>query len=603
MRVPVNLSLSDDIVKGIKNRSTSGDRVSATPSGAVKTNQARVDPKHVKSFGAQLTAAQMPQEKSENKSRENDATVSAANAAHPDNSDNGGDSIISDNSAQIAAPSSSDAVPALKTPISSGGHDDTDSISASVNLSTVTPFAETLAMTNLFFGASLQTQSSLISATASGSTSTVASGASLSNTITLQPVLAVVSGSVAAQAQSTTVSGFFSTSLPSPPLSARSGSAASASAQLLSTQQPASAQVSAISKPPITGLMAPHGATITDVSLTRGAQVSTDPVYQTDWSSLHEAGVQVAPVSTFYDTANVPMATPVPPTPMSTAMQSALIQNVPGNTGASPSREADQPANSAPLTPTSQATSPANGAVVLNSTGDAAAEDGSSSPDEKQPETTSQEKTTVTELASAIHGLSEFQSLVAAKPSSIGVEAHHVLAQGNTANLQAPSQMADLSAVGTPSTDIPSTLSMTVQTEDNTPVHLIFEGEGGLATRVILQSDDDLTTQHLAGNRKELLAALNSAGVDTSAMRLDIVTPATNTGDSHQGSPQQDNTGRADLSGGFMGSNPQQNQQGNSANSRLSPQAPASQINEPSPAISHPPKEAQSPAGRINITA
>ncbi|NVN05696.1 hypothetical protein HW509_08800 [Asaia spathodeae] len=284
-------------------------------------------------------------------------------------------------------------------------------------------------------------------------------------------------------------------------------------------------------------------------------------------------------------------------------MQSALIQNVPGNTGTSPSREADQPANSAPLTPTPQATSPANGAVVLNSTGDAAAEDGSSSPDEKQPETKSQEKTTVTELASAIHGLSEFQSLVAAKPSSIGVEAHHVLAQENTANLQAPSQTADLSAVGTQSTDIPSTLSMTVQTEDNTPVHLIFEGEGGLATRVILQSDDDLTTQHLAGNRKELLAALNSAGVDTSAMRLDIVTPATNAGDSHQGSPQQDNTGRADLSGGFMGSNPQQNQQGNSANSRLSPQAPASQINEPSPAISHPSKEAQSPAGRINITA
>ncbi|MFC0509493.1 hypothetical protein [Asaia spathodeae] len=548
----------------------------------------------------------MTQEKSKNKAREKNATAPAADTAQSDNSGDGEDSINTDNSGQTAAPSSGDAISAIKAPISSGGCDNTDSTGESVSLSTVTPLAETLAMTSLLFGASLQTQSSSVSAIAPGSSSTVASGASLSNTTTPQPVLAVVSGSEAAQTQCTSVSGFFATPLPSPPLSAWSGSAASsapAPEKLPSTQQPASAQVSAISKPPITGLMAPHGATITGVSLTKGAQVSTDPVYQIDWSSLHDEGVQIAPVSTFYEAANAPMATPVPPTPMSTAMQSALIQNVAGHTGANPSREADQPANSAPLTPTPQATSPVNGAVVLNSTGDAATEDGSSSPDEKQPETKSQEKTTVTELASAIHGLSEFQSLVAAKPSSVGAEAHHILAQGNTASLQAPSQTADLSAVGTRSTDIPSTLSMTVQTEDNAPVHLIFEGEGGLATRVILQSDDDLTTQHLAGSRKELLAALNSAGVDTSAMRLDIVTPATNTGDSRQGSPQQDNTGRADLSGGFMGSNPQQNQQGNSANSRLWPQTSASEINEPSPAISHPLKEAQTPAGRINITA
>ncbi|NVN42482.1 hypothetical protein HW537_01045 [Asaia siamensis] len=290
-------------------------------------------------------------------------------------------------------------------------------------------------------------------------------------------------------------------------------------------------------------------------------------------------------------------------------LSAASVQNIDPTTaiatkgtGASLSAEADRPSISASPIPTPQAAIPVARAVTANSTGNAATGDDTSSPGDERSEAKNQDKTTITAVANAIHGLSEFQFHLTTRASSSSAEIHHALSEGNATPSPAFGRPESPSADAQNAT-LPNTLSMTVQTEDNTPVRLIFEGEGGLATRVILQSDDDLTTQHLAGNRKELLAALSTAGVDTSAMRLDIVTAPANTSDSHQDSLQQNNAGRSDLAGNFMGSNPQQNQQGSSSNARFWPQEPATETIEQRTAISHSQAETLAPAGGVNITA
>ncbi|MBO1324753.1 hypothetical protein K2X14_06280 [Acetobacter sp. TBRC 12305] len=84
------------------------------------------------------------------------------------------------------------------------------------------------------------------------------------------------------------------------------------------------------------------------------------------------------------------------------------------------------------------------------------------------------------------------------------------------------------SAVPTPSlsqsSDGSTALSMTVMTDDSTPVHVRLEGTDGVTTGVVLQSEDSVTARHLANTRHELVAALGAAGVDVGNVKIDIVT-------------------------------------------------------------------------------
>ncbi|NVN02671.1 MULTISPECIES: hypothetical protein [Asaia] len=598
MRAPASLSLTDDIIKGIKTRSTSGGRVAATKSGAVTTNQAQIASSQDKSFSAQLNAAQLPRNKGKPGDPNNNTTMSAGNSAQPENADDRIDGTVANITAQSANSSPGDNISTANPPISSGGKEESKKTSAADSLSSSMPFADALAMTGLFFGASLQTPLSATPTALSVASATVLSGALLTSQSLPQPALSPVTGQVSSQIQGATVVAERTAPTPLTAFLAGAGSPVSTSSTAGTAQRPASVQGSTMPTDQTAALLAPNGASITNISLIRNETVSGKQASQTDWISLHDESAQGAAMPASSAVSAATMVMPAAPVQTSAATQSVLA-----NTGTSPFREADQPAISAPLTSTSQAAIPVTEAIVPNSADNAATGDDTPSPDDKQSETRSEGKTTVAEVANAIHGLSEFQSLVTTQASSSGGETHHAFAEGNTTASPALGRPEGLSAVDTQNTNLPNTLSMTVQTEDNTPVHLIFEGEGGLATRVILQSDDDLTTQHLAGSRKDLISALNTAGVDTSAMRLDIVTAATNTGDSRQGNQQQDSAGRPDLAGNFMGSNPQQNQQGSSSNARFWPQEPATETVEQRTAISHSQAETLTPAGGVNITA
>ncbi len=146
--------------------------------------------------------------------------------------------------------------------------------------------------------------------------------------------------------------------------------------------------------------------------------------------------------------------------------------------------------------------------------------DGDASSDERN-EIGGSPQPLMTQLANSIGSLhSEFASLLADRQSDLSDRSlsDTVKSGGRTD----PSLGTDQSSG--PSQDM-TALSMTIQTADSSPIHLSLESENGLATRIILQSDDDVTAQNLNKNRHDLVAALTSAGIDTSTIKIDIVAP------------------------------------------------------------------------------
>ena len=98
-----------------------------------------------------------------------------------------------------------------------------------------------------------------------------------------------------------------------------------------------------------------------------------------------------------------------------------------------------------------------------------------------------------------------------------------------------------------------TSLSMTIMTDDSTPVHVRLEGTDGLTTGVFLQSEDVGTARHMADNRHELVAALSAAGVDVSNLKIDVVTASSNNGDNFQNQNQNQNADSTAYNGGFSG--------------------------------------------------
>ncbi|MBB2203571.1 hypothetical protein [Gluconacetobacter takamatsuzukensis] len=113
-----------------------------------------------------------------------------------------------------------------------------------------------------------------------------------------------------------------------------------------------------------------------------------------------------------------------------------------------------------------------------------------------------------------------------------------------------------------------ASLSMTLLTDDSTPIHVRVEGTDGTTTAVVLQSEDQATARHLADNKHELVAALNAAGIDTSHLKIDIgpLPTGTNSNMNDQNSNNSTAYG-SDLSGNMFGSNPGQNGQASYGNS------------------------------------
>ncbi|WP_342627653.1 hypothetical protein AAC691_16210 [Nguyenibacter vanlangensis] len=102
------------------------------------------------------------------------------------------------------------------------------------------------------------------------------------------------------------------------------------------------------------------------------------------------------------------------------------------------------------------------------------------------------------------------------------------------------------------SADGSSSLSLTVLTGDSSPVHVRVDGADGIATGVVLQSDDDITARHLADNRHDLVAALDAAGIDVHNLKIDVVA-AGHDGAGNQG---RDSGGESMFGGNFSGSMP-----------------------------------------------
>lgn len=131
-------------------------------------------------------------------------------------------------------------------------------------------------------------------------------------------------------------------------------------------------------------------------------------------------------------------------------------------------------------------------------------------------------------------------------------------AHGTDGTIIAPPLMAQ-------SDDGSTSLSMTIMTDDSTPVHVRLEGTDGLTTGVFLQSEDIGTARHLADNRHELVAALSAAGVDVSNLKIDVVTAGSNNSDNFQNQNQNQNADgtayNGSLSGNMFGGNSGQNGQ------------------------------------------
>jgi len=162
-----------------------------------------------------------------------------------------------------------------------------------------------------------------------------------------------------------------------------------------------------------------------------------------------------------------------------------------------------------------------NGSMIGSGLGGGASSEDRSASSDKRSDIGSSPQPLMTQLANSIGSLhNEFASLVADRQSDpSNLSPYDTVKSGEKTD---PSIGADLSS--STSQDL-TALSMTIQTADSSPIHLSLESENGLATRIILRSDDDVTAQNLNKSRHDLVAALTFAGIDTSAIKIDIVAP------------------------------------------------------------------------------
>lgn len=215
-----------------------------------------------------------------------------------------------------------------------------------------------------------------------------------------------------------------------------------------------------------------------------------------------------------------------------------------------------------------------------------------------RPETKSTTQPLVTQLATAIEGLhNEFKSSLTDR-QDYGTK---------DTTLTAIRQEKEDAVIPTgeqpqPSSYSMTTLSMTIQTADMSPIHLNLEGQNGLATRIILQGGDDTTSHNLNSTKHDLMAALTSAGIDTSAIRIDVASPAsassgTQTHDHHSHDSINTMSQGQNFSGG-----------GNSSNSRYEQPASKFRTSETDTisdtySVSQGSDQASFANGRVNITA
>ncbi|MBB2156069.1 hypothetical protein HLH33_07060 [Gluconacetobacter diazotrophicus] len=146
----------------------------------------------------------------------------------------------------------------------------------------------------------------------------------------------------------------------------------------------------------------------------------------------------------------------------------------------------------------------------------------------------------------------------------------HAAGNRTAGDAEGGAQSLFTSSLARPS-DGSTSLSMTVLTDDSTPVHVRVEGTNGVTTGVVLQSEDAATARHLASSKHELVAALDAAGVDGNKVRIDVVPPSHGTGGQQDQGSGGGSANSGNFSGGMSGNGAGQNggqsYQGNAWNS------------------------------------
>gem|GEM_PF-3445970 len=164
-----------------------------------------------------------------------------------------------------------------------------------------------------------------------------------------------------------------------------------------------------------------------------------------------------------------------------------------------------------------------SGVVALGGATGRTEGEGASSKGDNPPEDHSEAKAAtpllVAQLADAIGGLhNDFGSMVLNGQREDGQQ--KTSSPVERATWDTSTNQGDQTQTASSST---TTLTMTLQTTDTSPIQLSLEGQNGIATRIILQSDDDSTAESLSKTRHDLIASLHSAGIDTTSIRIDIV--------------------------------------------------------------------------------
>ncbi len=168
----------------------------------------------------------------------------------------------------------------------------------------------------------------------------------------------------------------------------------------------------------------------------------------------------------------------------------------------------------------------------------------------------------VAQLADAIGGLhNDFGSMVLNGQREDGQQ--KISSPMERATSDSTTNQGDQPQTASSSTTI---LTMTLQTTDTSPIQLSLEGQNGIATRIILQSDDDSTAESLSKTRHDLIASLHSAGIDTTSIRIDIVSsmsggPNAQTHDHHAQNGMNLLMQGQNFAGGGQNSNPGYRQQ------------------------------------------
>lgn len=126
------------------------------------------------------------------------------------------------------------------------------------------------------------------------------------------------------------------------------------------------------------------------------------------------------------------------------------------------------------------------------------------------------------EIEKSLSAHNTFQSFISSwddKPNSKGSDSHNTLApqQKQFSEFDTVSNYQAIS-----SQDGTKSFSMTVLTGSEYPVQIRIEGNSGVTTNIILQSDNSQVVHHLLSNKQDLISALDIAGIDTHHLRIEV---------------------------------------------------------------------------------